>query len=222
MVHDESSNTEHQTHEICITIAPIGTCHTHTDYTQYQPLFPVQSTWAPPYLNCSFIACSVQGVSEYSLLRLVPNCRHEWDSGGLRMWQMSPLRILTPGQTHYVCIKLVAHTHAHMHIHTCTHAHCTHTLYLPLRGEEEEESWQFDPLDPGGQTHIPELQVPPLLIQDKEHSACHTKEENSAITWITTQAWSKQTNGWNFLRDSMKKRILQKIFMAKNFYKFSE
>ena len=43
--------------------------------------------------------------------------------------------------------------------------------------EDEEESWQFDPLDPGGQTHAPELQVPPLCIQDEEHSTRQRKAQ---------------------------------------------
>ena len=173
--------------------------HTHWIHPDcmYQPLFPVQSTWAPPYLNCSFIACSVQGVSEYSLLKLVPNCRHEWDSGGLRMWQMSPLRILTPGQTHYVYIKLVAHTHAHTHaytyLHTCT-LH-THFVLTTKRGGGGGKLAVWPTGSRRTNTHT-WLQVPPLLIQDKDHSTCHTKEENSAIPWITTQAWSKQTDRW--------------------------
>ena len=56
--------------------------------------------------------------------------------------------------------------------------HSLNSLPIEEEGEGEEKSWQFDPLDPGGQMHVPDLQIPPLRVQDEEHSTRQRKEEN--------------------------------------------
>ena len=179
--------------------------YTPSEYTQNIPLFPVQCTWPPPCVKCCFLCTYVQ-YREWvnrALLRLTMYMKEAVvDYTGDKC--LSPDRGDGHLTRHSVHVKLACtHTHKHTCRHTCLQA-CTmharntcmqqmhtHSLYS-LWEEVEEENWQYDPLDPEGQTHLPEVQVPPLLAQDKEHPAYMTHKGTKLSTTTLHEVWNKE------------------------------